>query len=344
LSILGALGIKEAGHSMVHYDSRKEIDVETLRIALSGKSKEISKALALSLLGDLDYTNKLKDLQAILENENESKDLRTLSAYNLARSGQVEAEDILIKNLQIADERVLAGVVEALGQVGESRAIPPLLTVKNTRKGNVFSRANFAVTLISYRLGLPGNELTIPTEKDYLKMSDDSKPITISKASRDEINKFVSSLSDRRFGIEFATESAYQVVIGRDTYLVLPNKRFSTVEDAKALLQVKSVLGIVSYKSEEHQSYSVKYLVLGSPAAESKESIDLIIVTPSGDIMFGGLLNVKDTNVTFSIRSISRPGGFPLIIRGNFFDQKLNLDAAKYSASRETSKQPTEVS
>ena len=173
---------------------------------LTGKSKALPKTLAMNLLQNQEYHNKLKDLQSVLENNNESATLRYLAATNLGRTNVADAQDILIKNIQIDDDLVLSGIVEALGRVGDVEAIPALLNIKITKNEFVSSKANFAVSLISYRFGLEGNELSIPTEEEYLKLSGNTQPIMISKARRNEINKCVDCISDRPFGIQLAQE------------------------------------------------------------------------------------------------------------------------------------------
>ena len=335
---------KENGKVMVQYHPEEEIDTEKLRRVVTGVSEELPKILAMNLLQSREYPNKHKDLQAVLENNNESPTLRYLAAINLARTSIADAQDILIKNIQIDDERVSYGIVEALGHVGDSRAIPALLNIKNTKKGFVSSKANFAVALISYRFGLEGNELSIPTEEEYLKMSEDTQPIEISKASREEIDKCMNSISDRQFGIELAHESAYEVIAGRETHMVLLNKQYTDLENVRQLLQRKSMLGIIAYKSEEHKSYSVRYLILVSPATKSNGNIDVIITSPDGNIMFGGMLSIRDNNIRFSIRSTSQPGGFPLLIEGDLIDRELRLRSAEFSTSGRISKQPKKAS
>lgn len=343
LLTLDVLGDKENVKFMVEYHLEEEIDIETLRRVVTGKSNELPKTLAMTLLQNHEYPNKHKDLQAVLENNDETSILRYLAAINLARTNIADAQDILINNItQTDDERVLYGIVKALGQLGDSRAISALLNIKNTKKGSVSSKANFAVALISYRLGLEGNELSIPTEEEYLKMSGDTQPIKISKASREEINKYVNSISDRQFGIQLAQEPAYEVIIGRDTNVVLLNKQYTDLENAKQLLQRRSMLGIIAYKSEEHKSYSLRYLILTSPAAQSNSNIDVIITDPDGNTMFGGMLSIRDNNIKFSIRSTSQLGGFPLLIEGDLIDRELRLTSAEFLASGRITKQPTE--
>ena len=41
---------------------------------------------------------------------------------------------------------------------------------------------------------------------------------------------------------------AYHVNIGRDTHLLLPNKQYTDIENAKQLLQRKSMIGILSMR------------------------------------------------------------------------------------------------
>lgn len=329
---------------MVQYHMQKEIDIERLRMNVTGRSKDLSRTLAMNLLQNVDYPDKDKDLQAVLENNNEPANLRYMAAVSLGTTRMPNAQDILVKNTRIDDERVLTGIIEALGRVGDSRVIPVLLNIKESKEGIVSSTANFAVALISYRFGLQGNELSIPTEGEYLKMTDDTKPIKISQTNREEVNLCLNYISDQPFGIQLAQEPTYQVIIGKDMHLVLLNKQYSDIENAKQLLQRKSMLGIIAYKSEEHGSYSVEYIILSSPAIQLHGNIDIIITKLNGNIMFGGMLNINENDIKFSLRSASQPGGFPLIIEANLIDKELKIEHAEFSTSISVRKQPKKTS
>jgi hypothetical protein len=79
-------------------------------------------------------------------------------------------------------------------------------------------------------------------------MTDDIKPIKIFQTNSEEVNLCLNYISDQPFGIQLAQEPAYQVIIGKDIHLVLLNKQYSDIENAKQLLQHKSMLGIIAYK------------------------------------------------------------------------------------------------
>src|SRR5215204_6186318 len=100
---------------MILHIPEGEIDLQKLRRVVTGESKEIPKTLAMNLLQNHEYPDKHKDLQAVLENNDESSTLRYRAAVNLSTTNVPDAQDILIKNLQTDNERVLYGIVQALG-------------------------------------------------------------------------------------------------------------------------------------------------------------------------------------------------------------------------------------
>lgn len=75
--------------------------------------------------------------------------------------------------------------------------------------------------------------------------------------------------------------------------IVLLNKEYTEIEKVKQLLQRKPMLGIIAYKSEEHESYSVEYLILSSPTKQSDDSINIIVTMLNGTIMSGGMIFYK---------------------------------------------------
>lgn len=141
-----------------------------VRNVIAGTDTSFPRTQAISLLRTSVVPDKYRDFQQLLENEHEDPSVRYLAARSLGRINTPEAVEILINNSQIRDEYVLAGVMLALGRIGDRNALEAISRVKESATGLAASQAEFAAALISHRLGLEGNDLPIPNSSEYLEL------------------------------------------------------------------------------------------------------------------------------------------------------------------------------
>lgn len=331
---------------MLRLDEARAIDPEKvslkqLRDVVAGRDMNFPRPRAMDLLQVSDFPNKHRDFEAILENEHEPSDIRYLAAVNLWRINTPNALEILIKNSQVCDERVLEGIMMALGRIGGRSALNAVLKVKKNAQGRAALQAKFAADLISYRLGLNGNELQVPDEKDYMKLpSENTYSFQFTPAKYEDSELCLRSLAHQPFGIEFSEHPMYQMRCGRNDMIMLFNREFISQNAVKKLTERRSFLGVIAIKSEESQLYSTTLLVLTSPTRQS-DKVNILIYRSTGDLAFGGIAEVKNSRAVFSIRTISRPGASPIKVEGVFEDGKLEIENALSSSFAQKRRQPT---
>jgi HEAT repeat protein len=141
-----------------------QLSLKRLRNVVAGKDRSFSRAQAMMLLLASDFPNKHRDFEAVLGNEEEPSRFRYLAAISLGRVNTAAAMEVLVKHSQIRDERVLTGVMMALGRIGDKSALDVVSRVKQQTTGMAASMAKFAAALISHRLGLAGNDLPVPDD------------------------------------------------------------------------------------------------------------------------------------------------------------------------------------
>ena len=119
----------------------EEINVDTARCSLkrirdvvAGKDTTFPRSRGMAILQTTDFPNKHRDFEAVLENENESPEIRYLAAIYLGKIATSAAIEILIRNSRIDNESVLAGVMKALGCIGDKAAFDAISTVKRRGK------------------------------------------------------------------------------------------------------------------------------------------------------------------------------------------------------------------
>src|SRR5438874_5458304 len=83
------------------------LSLKHLRNVVAGRKTTFSRSRAMAMLQTTDFPNKHRDFEAVLENEKESSDIRSLAAISLGKIATAAALAILVKNLNVTDERVL---------------------------------------------------------------------------------------------------------------------------------------------------------------------------------------------------------------------------------------------
>lgn len=329
---------------MVKFDIKRKYTLEQLRDSVAGKTNFIPRTIAIKILSGSEVQNKYEDFRMILENKNEPSNIRYLAAISLGRIGNLVVKEILTKSIQSeVDERVFVAIVTALGRIGDEHSLHLILKAKERMIGSAKSQAEFAISLISYRLGLKGNDLSFPNEQDFLNVSANSFQMQFSDASDEEIKISKLSLISEPFGIEIAERPAFQVKYDRGVGIALFNREFVGEQVFQTLLKRKALLGLFADKSQEFGTYSVTYLIFSSPDSNSNK-INILVTRPDGVLVYGGIARITQTkDVDFSLRAISQLGNFAILLEGIIKDKNLRIKTAQFSTSIQNNNQPQEL-
>jgi HEAT repeats len=351
-----------------------------VRNVITGRDTSFPRTQAIGLLRASNVPDKYRDFQLLLENEQESPSVRYLAARSLGRINTPEAVEILIKNSQICDEYVLTGVMLSLGRIGDRKTLEVISRVKESATGLAASQAEFAAALISHRLGLEGNDLPIPNSSEYLELSGSaassfqvtqvsetgihliltairrhlrsligaipsrlpSKLAELRCLRETEVEVCLRSLATQPFGIEYSENNLYQIQCGRNNWMLILNKEFTNQDAVQALQSRKAFPGIIAARYEETGSYSTAFLLFTSPT-EQPNILNLLVHRSTGEQIFGGTAQVEGGKANFSIRSISRPGGFPVNVEGTFEGGNLNFETTLSGTQVQERRHPTKV-
>jgi len=311
----------------VNVDTGK-LSLKRLRDVVAGRETTFPRSQGMAILQTTDFPNKHRDFEAVLENEMEPPEIRYLAAINLGKLTTPAAMEILVKNSHVRDERVLTGVMKALGCIGNKSALDAISTAKERATGLAAMQAEFATTLIAHRLGMEECELPVPETRDHLELDlDCARPFRITQADDADAEFCLRSLADQPFGIEFLEHPMYQARCGRNTWMILLNRDFSDKSSVKTLRRRKTFLGVVAIRSEETQLYSVAYLLLTSPTKD-KDAVSILIYRTNGDLTFSGIARIVENYAEFSILALPQPGAFAVKLEGVFEDGRLDIKTA----------------
>ena len=319
-----------------------KVKVEKLRNVLEGNDKSIPRTKVISMLHLTNFPNKEEILGSLLENQNESNGYRHLAISTLGKIDTERAREVLIKNLNISDQRLIASIVLALSRYGDKSSLDAIIGVRQKLTDFARSQAEFAASLISYRLGIAENELPRHSEGDFQGLQPNSKQIAVKKPSQSELDLCFRSIGEKPFGIRPTEKGSVQLTGDKETFIVLLNHEFASAEMIKTLFERKAILGIVSQKNLETQKYFVSYLILTSPRDQGSE-ISIWVVRSHGKIVLAGNAKPKDGVINFQIRSISQAGAQPIAIEGSIKNDKFDLELASFSPTIPIRKQPTKL-
>lgn len=320
--------------------SSLEITLKPLRDVVAGRDRSLPRSQAMDLLMASDFPNKHRDFQAVLENENESSAYRYLAALYLCQINTPLALRILVDNIHIREERVLAGIMKSLGRIGDRKALEAISSAKEYATGFAAIQANFAATLISHRLGLKGEEVLVPEPGQYLELpAADAQPVRLSPANDKEAEFCLRCLKSQPFGIEFTENHMYQVQCEQHLWMIVFNVDFAGAGAVTLVKKRKAFPAVIAGKSEQTGLYTVALLVLTSPA-KTTSGVNIHIHRSDGDLMFTGNLKVRKNRSEFFIASVARSGVFPLRIEAIFEDGRLEFQTALSGVAAHAKREP----
>jgi hypothetical protein len=305
-----------------------EISLRRLRDAVAGRVLDFPRTRAMALLLESDFPNKHRDFEVVLESQEELPEIRHLAALYLGKINTPSALEILIKSSEVRDEYVLAGVMNALGRIGDEASLDVVSRVEKGATGSAAKQARFAAALIAHRLGLQEHDLPKPNDEDYINVTGSvARPLPITLAHAADAEICLRSLSNQPFGIEFVERPTYQLRCGRSAWMILFNRDFADRDSIRALKERKALLGVVARRSMTTGLYSAVFIVLTSPS-ESASRLDILVHRTNGDLAFGGSAQIEGDGAEFSIRTASRPGAVPVRLEGTFENGRLDMKTA----------------
>jgi hypothetical protein len=306
--------------------------INVLRDAIEGKDTSISQSEAVHLLRKGNFPNKYKIFEKLLRNPNIPLLVKYLAFIELGKTNTIKARNILLRSAKIVkDERLLVSILKGLGFCGDKSSIKAILKIRKNARGSVRKQAEFNADLISYRLNLKGIDFLVQVKHKYLNITDKSKSIDFRPAvDKQEIRRIFGSIKDNPFGIRTARSPVYEIKTGNIKHFLVLNEKFSTKGDIIALLKQKAILGLIIRKIEDR--YSIMYLILSAPDKRATR-INILIARSNGNVKIRGFAQLADNVINFFLKSVLKPGNFPLLVEGsiNITESKLKISSAKFS-------------
>ena len=269
-------------------------------------------------------------LVTILRNREESSAVRAAAAGQLGRlRPNTQPENVFLGLLQdTEDPAIRMQIAGALGRIGTTEAIEPLGRLVERSEGAVKLQADFARSVIAARYGVSGYDLPAVDPREALPLdSNRARPFTFESAPLEEALVGWNNIGADSFGLRPEPESSHVVQCGPARMLVGLNPEGVHGDSTSSLTSRPFILGLVADRSPEDGSYSVRWLLLSWPG-EKASLVSLALHRPSGDRILQGTLKIGLKRGEFELRSVRRPGGVPVLLRGRFADNVMRITEA----------------
>jgi hypothetical protein len=281
-----------------------------------GKDKSFSRSTAIAMLLSSKLPNTSDLLLKILIDKNEAPKYQRLAAATLWRMNEPTALDHLMKAAkELKGDEVLTTIVKCLGRIGDQQAFNTISGIDKNAKGVLKEQSSFALSLISYRLGLQSNDLVFPNT--FVKMPvRGSQQIRALPPLKVEVDMFTSCMATEAYGIEFSKGSTLQLNCQGGQWMIAFNKDIVGSNINRLIRQRKTLLGLVAAKNSEDGRYSVAYLILTGPDSATG-MVNIFINRITGAAAWAGTLSPMTSNqFGFKIQTVNRVGIVPIELDG----------------------------
>jgi hypothetical protein len=321
-------------------DDPDGVSLKRLRDAVAGKDVGWPRAHAMTRLLESDFPNKHRDFERVLANEADAPEARYLAALHLGMVDTRAALDALIAQTTIRDERVLTGVLKALGRIGDASALAAIERVQKSAPGGAAAQAAFAAALIAHRLDLPGHSLPVPSPSDY--DADVSAPVDapadalrrpdcgrlrVTGAGAADAELCLRSLSRRPLGVELLESPMYEVRCGRAIWMIALERAAGGPHAIDRLTARKTLQAVVARRDRDTGLYAAAFLVLTAPDAAGGGA-HVLVHRVDGGLISAGHARVDDGGAAFALWPVKGPRPYSIAIEGRLEAGRLVITAA----------------
>lgn len=310
----------------------KKLSNQRIRDVVLGRDTTLPRSVGFQALLRSGRKDKVRLLGRVLENEKEPARVRSLAAATLTQVPSPSIERVLIRaSEQTKDEQVLTALARTLGRVGSPKALDAVERISRRTSGVAAAQAEFAAALLAHRFDLPGHELPGVAELPVQDVpAAGAHDVSVRRAGKREAAAALEAIRSERFGIELSPRALYEARGARDRWVVALNEEVTRAKGIATLLRRKTLVGLLAHKHEEDGRYATAFLILTAPAPG--KGVEVKAHRVDGPPAFVGRAEPDAGGMRFSIRSVARPGIFPLAVDGRLENGDLTIEMARVGA------------
>lgn len=284
---------------------------EELVASLGARRPEAERAAALRILAGRGIKKAAPVLRRIARSAASIASLRAAASIALGRDADRANQTALIAALKAPEDEVARRAAEALGRIGDRKALSALRAGAVPRQPAAARAHGFARSLISYRLGLNSDLLVarIPPQPLGAEEVVEAGPINA------EILRQISTrLPEEAPAIRLAPAGGVALRCERNEFLILPSEAPGDIRRTNA------VVGVVLRKADSLGHFALHLYLMTHPAGDGR--LALFGVRPDGSVTHRGEVMPGDQGHDFRFEALDTPLSSPLLIEGR-------MDAAR---------------
>ncbi|PSN14182.1 hypothetical protein C7293_12800 [filamentous cyanobacterium CCT1] len=320
--------------------SSENFTVDELRDVVFGDSDRLSKSLALSLLAQKAYPNRIDDLQQVLQSNAEAAKIRHSAAIALSRIGTNEAQQVLLSNIDVENNLVLRGVLDGLAQIGNEETLQ-VIAARRQRLSSLRSAVQPEFSINNFMQDADRLDIVFPSTEQLLNVDvSQAETIALETATPATTRAAIASLSRRNLALDLAREQAFSIRCSGQTLLLLLNQA-GLNQRLQPFRQGRTVFGVLAMEyTLEAETWEVKYYIL-TQSGSVRDQVDVVLVTSKGSPVFAGTADVRGSRAEFTIRAIERPGAAAVNIEGIYEAGSLQFSQAFGERRRRNQRVPS---
>jgi HEAT repeats len=249
-------------------------------------------------------------LSAVLADPDQPPHMRASAAVGLGRRPAREHQNSLVAALGDPEPAVSRRAAEALGRIGDERALDALLEQVPASRAVERSR-HFARTLIAYRLGLDRQRLPEPSPEQLLEITPGAAiPLTVNDGPPD-LSSMQNTLRRRVPGVELSIEAPLTLACASDTFVVL-----TAEAPAPASRHRSTVLGAVLELLPGAREIGAFLYLLSHPRPDG--TLALFGLYDGGPVALAGSLRPDERSAAFELRATREWTAPPVLVTGTY--------------------------
>jgi hypothetical protein len=294
---------------------------ELLEIA-SGATHQEFRIKAMTLLAAARQERAGELFRDAMRDQEADDTVRAAGATWLSRvAAAEEAEPSLIDALAAESTPVVRHkIIAGLARIGAHESLDALSTAIDQSDAGLREHAEFARSVVAYRLGRTGFELPVFEPSELLPApSPATSSATFEAPGPEATLRIVDQIADDSYGVPTDNRNSTWLRCDRQQLAIVLSAHLR--DSPGALLIGPTVAGLVALQAETDGSLHTGMIVLSWPQEESRVYIS--VNRPTGRAMYFGHGQVEGESVPFRLDAVRGPGARETTIIGTVVDGAL---------------------
>jgi len=302
-----SIDIESFGEDLADDELAKIIQEKRAGHRVVGALKELSRR---------ESSRRLDTFREVLDDPEQDRRAKMTVVRALGTEPRLESQELLLRHTDVENPSLFAGVVQALGEIGNEQALEHLEQINGHDDAVARRTLEFAKSLLGYRLRLNRHLIAPPSEADLVEVRDgihceasETRLATIRKALKD-VKKHLPTISLAEEGaVALACRSNEKLIVFTDEF----HRRevLETIRERSALPLVKLKNGL------SLERYFLDTYFFTQPS-EDREEVTLLGVRPTGELTYAGGIQITDEGFNFILRSVGSRYASAIQVEGRY--------------------------